>query len=75
MEQGQSLLIGVHASAWVDAFDIVQSSQEVSTEVADAGVALAELIVEAGPGNELRSVGWYAVQPLGQPGVHIERQR
>ena len=53
----------------------VKRFQKVAAEVADASVALPELIVEAGPGNELRPVGRYAVHPLGQPGVHVEGER
>jgi hypothetical protein len=73
--QGHSFLIRFHASAWVHAADVPQRIQKIAAEVADTGLALSELIIESGPGNELRPLGRYAVQPLGEPGVHIESER
>ena len=75
VEQGQPLFVRVHASAWVNAVDIMECFQEVAAEIADAGVALPELVVEGGPGDELRPVCCYAVHPLGQPGVDVKSKR
>src|SRR3954471_16639128 len=48
---------------------------EELSEGPQAGVALTELLLQVYPGDELRSAGRNAVQPLGEPAVRVERHR
>src|SRR5215218_10102522 len=54
---------------------LAEHGEEEFPELPDAGIVLAELLVQRHPGDELLSALRDAVQPLGQPAVDVERQR
>jgi len=75
MRQGKASVVGRKACRRISGSDLVQRLEESAAEVPDAGKSLSELFVHRIPGDELGFSGWYAVQPLSQPGVDIEGHR
>jgi hypothetical protein len=71
----QSPAIGVQSRVGVGGLDVPESVKEPPPEVPRSVEALAELLVQHGPSQELRLTCRDTMQPLGEPNISIECHR
>jgi hypothetical protein len=64
--EGEAAVVGGEAGLWVDGVDEFEGIEEAAAEVAEAGVALAELVIDGGPWDELWFTGTDPAEPLGE---------
>lgn len=71
--EGEPFFVRVDLGVRVGGRHLPEGMQELTAKIANAGKALAELLVQGDPGDELRFAGRDAVQALGEPNIGIER--